>query len=171
MPQRRRRSSFVNIVSNKNIPNFFTAAATGSNTIVNLAVAVDSAANTGAAQVQRGSKIYRIWCEFWIYASAAAAVGVTTGIDFYIWKNPGDNLVAPQPGTVGTSNEKKFVIRNWKGLIGARTEGSLPYHWKGWLKIPKIYQRMGADDHIELVVRPTGVNALVCHNHVYKWFI
>ncbi len=167
----RRRSNLGQVVdSNKNNPNFFTAAATGANTVVNIAIAVDAAANSGAAQVTRGCKIFKIWCEFWVYASAEVAVGVTQGIDFYIMKNPGANLTEPNPGTVGTSNEKKFVFRQFKGLVGARTQGSMPYYWRGWIKIPRVYQRMGADDLLVMVIRPTGSNVIFCHQYIYKWF-
>ncbi len=166
----RRPRSFTVLVSNKNMPNSFAGAATGANTVIVIAQAVDSATNVGPTEVERGCKIFRIWVELWVYASAAVAVGVTSGIDMYIIKNPGDNLTVPVPGTVGTSNEKKFVFKTFKGLTGARTEGTPPYTFRGWVKIPKIYQRMGADDKLQLVIRPTGANALVCNNFIYKWF-
>ncbi len=167
---RRPRGNFNVLVSNKNMPNSFVAAAAGANTVVVIAQAVDSATNTGPTEVERGCKIFRVWIELWVYNSATTTVGVTTGIDMYIIKNPGDNLTVPNPGSVGTSNEKKFVFKTWKGLIGARTEGSPPYTFRGWVKIPKIYQRMGADDKLQLVIRPTGIAAIVCNNFIYKWF-
>ncbi len=154
----------------KNNPNNFTAAATGANTLIGCVKTVNSAANVNATEVERGCKIFRIWVELWVYASAAVAVGVTSGIDMYMWKNPGANLTAPNPGTVGTSNEKKYVFKTWKGLTGARTEGSPAYVWRGWIKIPRVYQRQGTDDLIQIVARATGANALVCNSFVYKWF-
>ncbi len=167
----RRRTSVRPIVqSEKIIPNAFTAAPTGSNTTVTIAIAVNAADNTVVAQVTRGCKIFRVWVELWVYASAAVSVGTTSGIDMYIWKNPGNNLTAPTPGTVGTSNEKKFVFKSFKGLTGARTEGSPPYTFRGWIKIPKIYQRMGTDDILQLVIRPTGAAALVCNNFILKYY-
>ncbi len=168
---RRRRTGVRPIVqSEKIIPNAFTAAPTGANTTVNIAIAVNAADNTVVNEVTRGCKIFKIWVELWVYASAAVAVGVTSGIDMFLWKNPGNNLTAPIPGTVGTSNEKKFVFRNFKGLIGARTEGTPPYTFRGWIRVPKIYQRMGADDILQLVIRPTGAAALVCNNFVLKYY-
>ncbi len=158
------------IDSNKNIRSLFTAAATGANTTVTVATAVDAAENTTTTQVTRGCKIFRIWLELWITASATAAEGVTTGVDAYIMKNPGANLTPPNPGTTGSSNEKKFIFKEWKGLIASRKEGFPAYTWRGWLKVPRVYQRMGADDTIVFMIRPTGVNALVCSNFVYKWY-
>ncbi len=165
-----RRSGLQVVDSIKNIPNAFTALAADTTVIVNLAIARDAPLTTGTADVKRGSKIFRIWVEFWISATALATEGVTTGVDLYIFKNPGNNLTAPTPSTVGSSNEKKFVFKTWKGLIASRKEGFPAYSWKGWIKIPKIYQRMGTDDRIDIVSRTTGVNGLLCLNAVYKWF-
>ncbi len=175
MPFRRRgfsgRSRLGTVVnSNKNMPNNFTAAATGANTTVVVTNSVSSPANADVEDVERGCKIFRIWIELWVYNSATTTVGVTTGIDMYLMMNPGTNLTPPNPGSVGTSNEKKYVFKTWKGLLGARTEGSLPYTWKGWVKIPKVYQRQGINDQIQLIIRPVGVNAIVCNNFIYKWF-
>jgi len=168
----RRRNALASVInSNKNIRSLFTAAATGADTTITIATAVDSAENTTTTQVTRGCKIFKIWCEFWISASAESAVGVTTGVDAYIMKNPGSNLTPAAPGSVGSSNEKKQVFKIWKGLVGARTQGFPAYAWKGWIKVPKIYQRMGADDTFILMVRPTGVNVIVCSNFVYKWYL
>ncbi len=166
-----RKRSLGNIVDSiKNIGSVFTASATGVKTIVNVAIAKDSPVTANVTEVKRGSKIFRIWLEIWIYASAEAVAGITHGIDFYIYKDPGANLTPPIPGTTGSSNEKKFIFKTWKGLIGARTQGSAPYTWKGWIRIPKIYQRMGTDDRIDLVFQSTGVNAILCTNTIYKWF-
>ncbi len=168
---RRRTSGLSRIIdSNKNVVSNFTAAATGANTLIDFAIAVDSAALATTNEVERGCKIFKVWLELWISASAATAVGVTTGVDAYVFKTPGNNLTAPQPGTIGSSNEKKFIFKTFKGLVGARTEGYPSYTWKGWIKIPRIYQRMGADDQLTLVIRPTGVNLIVCTNFIYKWY-
>ncbi len=158
------------IKSNKNIVSSFTAGAAGATVTIDIAKSVDSAALANVTEVNRGSKIFRIWVEFWVYASETDVVGITNGIDMYIWKNPGNNLTPPTPGTEGSSNEKKFLFKVWKGLIGARTEGSEMYKFRGWIKVPKVYQRMGADDQIEMVFGATGTPALVCSKFVYKYY-
>ncbi len=137
-----------------------------------MAKSVDAAANLTATEVTRGSKIFKIWVEFWVEGTADVTIGTTNSIDLYIIKNPGANLTVPTPGTQGTSNEKKFVFKTWKGLIGpSRTNGQPMYNFRGWIKIPKPYQRMGADDNFSLVWISTGVAALVCHQFIYKWYI
>ncbi len=158
------------INSIKNNPNSFAGGAAGANTFVLIAKAVNTPLPTVSTDVSQGCIIKAVWVELWVRASEEDVVALTTGIDAYIWKNPGANLTAPAPGSVGTSNEKKFVFKQWKGLIGAGTQGFPAYFWKGWLRIPKIYQRMGTDDLLQLVFNPTGTAALVCTNFIYKWY-
>ncbi len=158
------------IDSNKNVVSSFTGVTAGTKGSKTIVLTVDAAANANATEVTRGCKIFRIWVEFWAEASAEIAVGTTVGFDAYIIKNPGNNLTTPTPGTVGTSNEKKFVFKIWKGLMGTRTQGGSYYSWKGWIKVPRVYQRMGADDLIQLVFLGTGSNVLFCSNFVYKWY-
>ncbi len=155
------------IKSVKNVKNDVAGLGAATNLVTTIVNTLDNPATTTDNQVERGCKIFKIWMEWWYY-------GLSTGntndiIDAYIIKNPGNNLTVPNPGTVGTSNEKKFVIKIWKGLAGTKTTGGYPYQWKGWIKIPKVYQRFGIDDRLAFVIRsPTTGNS--CTNFVYKWF-
>ncbi len=158
------------IDSNKNIVSELTAVADGVKNNNTIAEAQDSAALAVTQDVERGCSIRAIWIEFWISATEEIAVGVTNAVDLYFWKNPGSNLTSPTPGTTGSSNEKKFILKQWKGLVGARSLGFQPYTWKGWIKIPKSQQRMAANDLWQIVIRPTGTNIIFCHNYIYKWY-
>ncbi len=168
--RRSRRSGFSIINSIKNSVSNLTAGPDGTNTNVNVAIAISNPVSTNATDVLNGSKIFRVWVELWIYATQEIAVGVTNSFDAYFIKNPGNNLTLPTPGTQGTSNEKKFIFKTWKGMIGARTQGCLPYSWRGWIKIPKIYQRMGTDDRLNFFFVSNGTTSIVCTQFIYKWF-
>jgi len=174
MPFRRRgffgRSRFRGmrpIVNTLKIENNLTfAVAASTNAIVNLAVAVDDPATASSDQVKNGCKIKAFWLEFWYYGLSA---GNTNDIfDAYVIKNPGANLTPPNPGTVGTSNEKKFVFREWKGLAGTKTTGGFPYYFQGWIKIPRNYQRFGTDDRLVLVVR-SATTGNMCFKTIMKY--
>ncbi len=159
------------IDSNKNSISRLDGIAAATKTEIDIALTVDAAANASAAQVTRGCKIFKFWMEMWVEGTADITLGTTYSFDGYIMKNPGDNLTSPTPGTQGTSNEKKFIFKTWKGLItNVRTNGDPFYMWKGWVKVPKIYQRMGADDTLTLVVISTGGAMLLCTQFIYKWF-
>ncbi len=168
-PTRRRGLGSI-IDSNKNMPNAFTGGAAGGAGSVLIARAVDNPTTAVAVDVKRGSVIKAIWLEFWASPTAETAVGTTTALDLYIFKNPGANLTPPSPATQGTSNEKKFIFKTWKGLLGARTQGFPAYSWKGWIKVPKRYQRMGTDDTWSLEFLFTGVAGVLCHQEIYKWY-
>ncbi len=158
------------IDSNKNIVSAFTALAAGVKNNVTIAEAQDSATLAVTQDVERGCAIRAVWVEFWITSTALVSEGVTTGVDLYFWKNSGSNLTSPIPGTEGSSNEKKYIFKVWKGLIGSRKEGYPPYSWKGWIRVPRGHQRMAANDLLQITLQSTGVNALFCHKFVYKWY-
>ncbi len=172
MQRRRRfRRQLGNIVdSNKNVIDPLIAAAAGTTTQIDIADTQDSATLAVADDVERGCLIKAVWLEFWVRPTAEVAVGITEVFVAYVIKNPGFNLTPPNPATVGTSNEKKFIFKEWKGLIHAATQGVQPYSWKGWIKIPKLYQRMGANDKLTFVFRVDGVNSLMCMKIIYKWY-
>ena len=109
----------------------------------NLAKAVTSPSPTVASDVSHGSTIKAIW--FVLDVCGLAGSGVLNVFDAYLMKNPGANLDPPNPISQGTSNEKKFIIKSWRQMIMRNQDGIFPYHWEGWIKIPKRYQRMGND--------------------------
>ncbi len=146
-----------------NVVNALTAS---TNNLFTVAIAVDDPATTTSNECKNGSKIKAFWYEMWYYGLSA---GNTNDIfDMYVIKNPGNNLTVPNPGTVGTSNEKKFVFKEWKGLAGNKSLGGSPYQWRGWIKIPRLYQRMGTDDRIVVVTR-TPTTGQLCQKVVLKY--
>ncbi len=147
-----------------------SAAATKDTIEIAKAVAQGVYNNLNQTEVTHGSHITKIWCELWVEGTADVTLGTTYSFDGYIWKNAGNNLTSPTPGTQGTSNEKRFIFKTWKGLItNVRTNGGPFYTWKGWIHIPKPMQRMATDDRIEMIWIPTGGAALVCNQWIYKW--
>ncbi len=164
----RRPMNIINSIKNSAV--FLSAVSTTANTTDAIAIATDTGINAGQADCERGCKIFRIWIELSYSLTAVAVDGTSTIMDIYLIKNPGNNLTVPNPGTQGTSNEKKFIIKTWRGLCGARSQGVAPYFWKGWVKIPKSYQRMGTDDRWQIVSRAVGVAGVICTQVIYKWY-
>ncbi len=135
---------------------------------VNLAIAQDTPVTTTASDVKRGSKIFRIWLE--IDCCGLAATGVLQRTGIYLFKNPGANLTAPAVVAVGTSNEKKFVIKQWQYMTMRNQDGNTPNRWAGWIKIPRVYQRMGTDDVWTLVFQTSTAAGHISVQAIYKWF-
>ncbi len=166
----RRRSFAPRSVINsiKNVRNF-AVGSTGTTAAVDLAKAVTAPSPTVSSDVSHGCIIRAIYCIF--DGCGLGGTGVINDLHFYIIKNPGANLTVPAPLAVGTSNEKKFVFRQWKFMIMRNQDGNTPFHWEGWLKIPKRYQRMGTDDKLTVVHACTsGLTGHFSGQIIYKWY-
>ncbi len=142
---------------------------TGSAVTAVLAKAVSNPVNTVATDTAHGCVIKAIWISFDV--CGLAGTGVSNVFDAYLIKNPGANLTLPAPISVGTSNEKKFVIKMWRAMIMRIQDGPNPYHWEGWIKIPKRYHRMGTDDLWQFSIQSTAsVTGLYSLKAIYKWY-
>ena len=156
------------INSIKNVHNF-TAGMSGTAASKILAKAVTSPDPTVSSDVSHGCIIKAIY--LWIDVCGLAGTGVLNVYDGYLMKNPGDNLTPPSPIAQGTSNEKKFIIRTWRFMIMRNQDGNMPFHWEGWIRIPKRYQRMGTDDTWHFAyVTTSGVTGHISLQSLYKWY-
>ena len=142
-----------------------------SSTIVSsiVAKAVTAPDPTVDNDVSHGCLIKALWISLDVCGLGGS--GVLNIFDAYLAKNPGANLTLPGPGSVGTSNEKKFVFKQWRAMIMANADGNNPYHWEGWLKIPKRYHRMGTDDTFVFIIAcSSGVTGHYQLQSIYKWY-
>ncbi len=170
---RRRRASYGRrmapiITSIKNVlPNSGAVAPTIQDFLI--AKAVTSPAPTNKTDVSHGCLIKAIWLS--LDFCGLGGTGVLNVIDVYLIKNPGDNLTLPLGNAVGSSNEKKFVVKQWRAMAMRNQDGNNPYHWEGWIKIPRRYHRMDTDDTWRLGHSCTA--ALTGHislQAIYKWY-
>ncbi len=142
---------------------------TGTAQAIIIAKAVTSPSPTVTSDVSHGCVIKAFY--LMVDGCGLGGTGVLNNMDFFVWKNPGANLTFPSPRSVGSSNEKKFVFRQWHYMIMRNQDGNVPFHWEGWIRIPKRYQRMGTDDLLQLIV--TNTAALTGHfsaTILYKWY-
>ncbi len=163
-PRRRFNMRPVNSIKNQVIDQ---AGLTSTQTLFILANAVDSAATAVDNDVEKGCAIQAMWMT--INVEGTGGTGVTNVADFYLIKNPGNNLTIPGAKNWGTSNEKKFIFKTWRYLLPRTQDGATPIHWEGWIKIPKRFQRMGTNDTIVLAI-DIDVTANYCHEAIYKWY-
>ncbi len=159
------------IHSQKNIRKDTQALA--ANAGVDIATAVEPKnldLGTNPEHVLAGSRIYRIWVEIWVYGTLGS--GVNNPYDWYFWKNPAAAMTSPIADQLDSNDEEKnYVFRLGKGLLGRLVDGSPPYHIGPsvagfWLKVPKKMQRMNIGDKLQLVHKSAGAN--YCANFIYK---
>ncbi len=167
--QRRRSFAPRSVINSiKNVVNF-AIGTTGTLQALVLVKAVNSPLSTVQSDVSNGCIVKAIYCS--LDGCGLGGTGVQNNMSFYLLKNPGANLTAPAPISVGTSNEKKFVFKQWQFMIMRNQDGNTPFHWEGWVKIPKRYQRFGTDDILHLVVANTAaVTGHFSGQVIYKWF-
>ncbi len=155
------------INSIKNTVDLTTSTGT-TQTVNNIAIAKDAPATSGQNEVLRGCIIKAIWVS--IDVCGLAATGVLQRTAIYLIKNPGTNLTLPGAFVVGTSNEKKYVFRQWQFMTMRNQDGNPPFHWEGWIKIPKRYQRMGTDDKFMMAFETTTAAGHSSAQYIYKWY-
>ncbi len=168
----RRRASFGRmrpvINSIKNVVTFAQGiSATKSG--VAFAKAVTNPSPTVNSDTSHGCIIKSMWIV--LDVCGIGGTGVLNVFDAYLIKNPGNNLTTPDPISQGTSNEKKFIFKTWRAMIMRNQDGNNPYHWEGWVKIPKRYQRMGTDDTIQIQIQcTTALTGHMSTECIYKWY-
>ncbi len=166
---RRRRSygprPIINSIKNVLDATASTGTTLGASTI---AIAKDTPTTAVANEVQRGCIIKAVYISFDVCGLAATGVLQRTGL--YLIKNPGNNLTLPGAFTVGSSNEKKFVFRQWQFMTMRNQDGNPPNHFEGWIPIPKRYGRMGTDDQIQIAFETSTAAGHFSAQYVYKWY-
>ncbi len=143
-----------------------SAGTTTANLVSDVAKAVNSPSNTVPTDCRHGATIKAIWVSLDYCGLGTSGTRQNTFV--YMFKNPGANLTPPGAFAIGSSNEKKFVFKTWSSMTMRNQDGNPPYHWEGWVKIPKRYQRMGTDDIIQIV---SGTNVETGHiffSTIYK---
>ncbi len=163
---RRRRAMSLNVISSEKHVVDFVQALSSTNNSKDLAKAVTAPSNTVDTDCHRGGHIKAIWIS--IDFCGLGTSGTNNRVIAYLFKNPGANLTAPGAFAVGTSNEKRFVVKMWSYMAMRNQDGNPPYHWEGWIKIPKIYQRMATDDKWEIVGATNNETGHLWVNAVYK---
>lgn len=151
----------VNTVKNI-IDNTSLGIAAATNTTVNLVTCVNAYAG-GAGQVPIGAKVRSIY--LFVQGQCDAANG---NIDWYISKNPANQMTKPTPGATTGHPFRRFIFHEEKGLPGDYSTGAGPLTFKGVIRIPPRFCRMGEDDRIDVVFR--GLNQYsFCLKAIYKF--
>ncbi len=139
----------------------------GTNHTANLILASDTPALASVEQVQTGSTVHGIYLKVEVYAVTA---GSLSNCYLSISKNPGGNLTIPNPNSVGSSDNKKYVIHQEMIMLERQVNGNPRTLFNGVIKIPKGYKRFGPNDGLEIKIRPPGVNIDACYQCHYKEF-
>ncbi len=156
------------INSIKSIVDSSGALVAATSSVNDIAVTVNQRSDpTVPNQVLTGSTINAIYLSVYVLGDTGGANGV---VNWILFKNPG-NLMAggdlPIPGNTGIAANRRFIFHEEKGLFPS-LDGT-PMIFKGWIKIPRRFRRMGDDDKWQVILRTqAGDTADFCVQAIYK---
>ncbi len=120
------------------------AAAAGATAIIALATDTSTLANVSG--VETGSKINGFYIRFEVASNEATTAGIPN-FYFYLAKNPGGNVSLPAANTVGSSDNKRFVVHQEMTMIENKGAGSNARTvFNGVVVVPKGMRRMAPND-------------------------
>lgn len=113
-----------------------------------------------------GCTIKSFYVSVYVYSTADGTAAPV--IDWYISKNPSDSLTMPAPTAVGGNENRRFIFHQERGLA-ANTSGT-PMVFKGVIKVPRGFQRMGKDDNWSIRLVINGEAGFFCTQTIYKFY-
>ncbi len=143
-------------------------SAIGVNTLTNLAVAVVTPNTaTGTSDVADGSKINGIYLKVEVYATSSGAL---SNVYMIVLKNPAGNLGVIAPNTVGSDNDKRYVIHQEMVMVQRNINGNPRILFNGVIALPRGYRRFARDDKLQLRILAPGISVDFCIQCHYKEF-
>ncbi len=133
-----------------------------------IAQGVDSPILANKQECEVGSHVKSIFLNVQVAGDGAGAL---SNVYMMVFGNPGNNIAAgaiPNANTVGNTDFKKQVFHQ-EMLMTEKAVNALPRTlFKGVLKIPRKFGRMGQNDRIAVQLFSPGVNYDFCIQSIYK---
>ncbi len=174
MPRFRSRNSIRPVQRIKHVIDKQAGVTAAAVNNTNLILASDTPTLAAVTEVITGAIINGIYLKVEVSATTSAAI---SNVYLTVMKNPGGSLGVPVPNTVGSSDNKRFVIHQEMIMlqknqnIGSAELGGNPRTlFNGVIVIPKGYRRFGPNDILSMHVLAPGVNIDLCLQCHYKEF-
>jgi len=176
MPYRNRRGGMglrpVN--SLKHIVDTNGSVSAGTQSITDVVNTVDNPAAITSNQVNTGCKVNAIYLR--VEVKGRVTAGGVDNIYMYVYKNPGANLGNPPADSVGTNDNRRYVIHQemlMTSPFDSGTNTAFPRTlFKGVILIPRGYRRMGVNDKLQVVLQHRAGEATqtteFCLQCIYK---
>ena len=139
----------------------------GLQTLVILIKSVDAPVLANTNEVETGSKVNGIYLRVECYATTAAAL---SNAYMAVFKNPGGNIAITNANTIGSNDNKRYVIHQEMVMLQKQIDGNPRTLFNGVIALPRGYRRFGPNDTLELAIFAPGVNLDVCAQCHYKEF-
>ncbi len=103
-------------------------------------------------------------------ASNSADANDIPNVYLIVTKNPGGNITVPTANTVGSSDDKRFVIHQEMLMLQNVAGGNPRTLFNGVIAIPKGYRRFGPNDTLVVSMLAPQLTVLSCVQVHYKEF-
>ncbi len=136
------------------------------NAFVQIAEAKDAPVRANETEVETASHVNAFFINVQVTPTSEASIA---NVYMYVVKNPGASFSLPKGNAVGASDLKKFVIHQEMIMCQQEATSSIPRTlFKGVIRVPGSYKRMGADDKLTLVLYAPGCTFNFCVQTIYK---
>ncbi len=166
---RRQMSKYLHPVNTvKHVIDQQGGLAVDAKTEISIVKGVRSPALAAVTNVEVGSHVRSIFLNIQVAASSTAALA---NIYMIIYGNPGANIALgsiPNGNVVGPSDFKKNIFHQEMIMTEKNTTAIPRTLFKGVLKIPRKFQRIGEDDNIQVSLYSPGVTWDFCLQSIYK---
>lgn len=128
---------------------------------------VDAPVLANTNEVRTGSTVNGIFLKIEVIATSEQALANAYLI---VWKDPGNNLTAPDPAAVGANDNKKYVIHQEMVMLSRSVNPNTRTLFSGVIAIPRGYRRNGPNDRLHARLASPGVSINWCSQCIYKEF-
>ncbi len=171
MPRYRRRMAMRPIQRIKHVVD--SNAALAANTVLgtSLVLASDTPDLATTNEVQTGSTVNGIYLKVEIASNEAIDLGAVPNCYLAVYKDNGGNTATIDPRTVGSNDNKRYVMHQEMILIENKGQGSnARILFNGVIAIPRGYRRFGPNDKLLVNIVSSALNVVFCIQCHYKEF-
>ncbi len=122
-------------------------------------LATDTPTLAATTSMETGSVCNGFYLDIEVVGTSSAAL---TNVYLIVYKNPGGNLSAIAPNTVGSNDDKRFVFHQEMVMLQEQTGSNPRTLFKGVLAIPKGYRRFGPNDSLIIGLLAPGISVNYC---------
>ncbi len=165
----RRRNYLRPVNTIKHIVDVQGGIVAGTQVISNLVKTVDNPVSTSApAECTTGSHVKSFFLNVQVAATGTAALA---NVYMFVFGNPGDNIIdanIDDGNVIGVSDIRKQVFHQEMIMTEKNTTAFPRTLFRGVIKVPRKFNRLGVKDRISIALFSPGVNYDFCFQCIYK---
>ncbi len=130
-------------------------------------VSVEAPVLATTKQVETACTVSSVFLNVQVAATSTAALA---NVYMAVYKNPGGSISNIDPASVGTSDNKRFVIHQEMIMTEKNTTAIPRTLFKGVIRIPRGYKRFAVNDKLMMTLKSPGVTMDYCFQMIFKEF-